>query len=176
MSFVAAKTDHPETRELMAYGKIIISLAQGHGGLGWAMYDSLFRQQVAAGAEPAQTQLNASLMAATVLSASNEPHLRPCLRYQATDHSSHECALASIDNTLPSSRPPLVNRSSATFRPYQQQEEACRRFNRGSCSAASCKYEHRCASCQNLDHGSHECPRRASKSLENAPPSAKPRL
>ena len=42
MSLVAAQTDHQETTELMAYGKTMISLAQGHGSLGWATYDSLF--------------------------------------------------------------------------------------------------------------------------------------
>ena len=34
MVFVTAKFDSPETRELMAYGKIIIALAQRHGSLG----------------------------------------------------------------------------------------------------------------------------------------------
>ena len=178
MSFVAAKSDHRETRELMAYGKIIISLAQGHGGLGWATYDSLFRQQVAAGAEPAWTQLNASLMAATVLGAGNEPQPRPCFRCQATDHSAQECALASIDNTPPPSRSSWTNRSSARYRPYNQQEEICCRFNRGTCSAASCKYEHRCATCQKAGHGSHECSRRPLKPAmaENVQPAlTKPR-
>ena len=34
MAFIAAKVDSGETRELMAYIKIVISLAQTHGGLG----------------------------------------------------------------------------------------------------------------------------------------------
>ena len=103
MAFVAAKTECPETRELMAYGKIVISLAQKHGGLGWAMYDTLFRQQVAAGADSTWSQLNPSLMAATVLGASNESSPLPCTRCQASDHLTSECALASLD---PSRSPP----------------------------------------------------------------------
>ena len=50
----------------MAYSKIIISLAQKHGGLGWATYDTMFWQQVVTGAELLWSQLNLSLMVATV--------------------------------------------------------------------------------------------------------------
>ena len=84
MAFVAAKVESPETRELMAYGKIIISLVQRHGGLGWATYDTLFGQQVAAGAEAAWSQLNPSV-----------PHGRHSTRgHRRAVHKSQECALA----------------------------------------------------------------------------------
>ena len=43
-AFVTAKVNNTETRKLMAYGKIIISLVQEHGSLGWAAYDKMFRQ------------------------------------------------------------------------------------------------------------------------------------
>ena len=52
MAFVATKVNRLETRELITYGKIIVSLAQRHGGVGWATYDTMFRQQAAAGADP----------------------------------------------------------------------------------------------------------------------------
>ena len=44
MTFVAAKVNCSETRELMAYEKIIVFLAQRHGGVVWATYDTMFRQ------------------------------------------------------------------------------------------------------------------------------------
>ena len=159
MAFVAAKVDSPETRELMAYGKIIIALAQRHGGLGWAAYDALFRQQVAAGAEAAWSQLNPSLMAATVLGAAGEQSPRPCSHCRASDHKSQECALAPLDPN----QAPNAARSAARYRPYRQQEEVCRQFNRGTCTASLCKFEHICSSCQRPGHGSHECRRVSAK-------------
>ena len=50
LAFVAAKVDNKETRELIAYGQIILLLARKHGGLGWTIYDNQLRQMVAAGA------------------------------------------------------------------------------------------------------------------------------
>ena len=44
LSLVAAKISHQETRDLLAYGQIIIELARKHTGMGWYAYDSLFRQ------------------------------------------------------------------------------------------------------------------------------------
>ena len=169
MAFVAAKVDNPETRELMAYGKIIISLAQKHGGLGWATYDTMFRQQAAAGADAKWSQLNPSLMAATVLSTGGEQSPRPCTHCHAADHKSHECALTSLDPT----QAPSGSRSAARFRPYQHHEELGRWFNRRTCSAASCKFEHSCSSCLKPGHGSHECRQAVSKptgSDANPPP------
>ena len=97
MAFVAAKVNCTETRELMAYGKIIVSLAQQHGGVGWATYDTMFRQQAAAGADSRWSLLNPSLMAATVLGAGSEQSPCPCPHCQASDHRPQECTLASLD-------------------------------------------------------------------------------
>ena len=85
MAFVTAKVDSPETRELMAYGKII-ELPQRHCGLGWATYDTLFRQQVAAGAEATWSQLNPSLMAATALGVTGEQSPCPCSHCRASNY------------------------------------------------------------------------------------------
>ena len=76
MSFVAAKVNCSVARELMAYGKIIVHLAQRHGGLGWVTYDTVFKQQAAAGADSRWSMLNPSLMAGTVLGARSEQS--PC--------------------------------------------------------------------------------------------------
>ena len=78
LSFVAAKVNHAETRELMAYGQIVLQLARRHGGLGWIAYDSQFRQQAAAGSVASWSELNPSLMAATVLNAGGDAGGRGC--------------------------------------------------------------------------------------------------
>ena len=169
MAFVAAKVESPETKELMTYEKIIMSLVQRNGGLGWATYDTLFRQQVAAGAEAAWSQLNLSLMAATVLGATGEqspPTMLPlpCIRSQIQGMS-----FVPLDPNQAS----LAARSSALFHLYRQQEEVCHCFNRGTYMASPCKFEHICSSCQKLGHGSHECrgvPARPAGSESNPPP------
>ena len=50
LAYMAARVDHEETRQLAAYGQIVIHLAHKHGGRGWLANDSAFRQQAAAGA------------------------------------------------------------------------------------------------------------------------------
>ena len=64
MLFVAAKVDSEETRQLMAYGQIIIMLATKHGGLGWHFYDAHFRQLVSAGQHLPWAEINPSIMLA----------------------------------------------------------------------------------------------------------------
>ena len=49
LGFIAAKVEVPEARELAAYGQLVIHMARKHGGRGWLAYDTLFRQQRAAG-------------------------------------------------------------------------------------------------------------------------------
>ena len=48
-AFVASKVESPETRELMAYGQIILMLARKHGCMVWKTYDTHFRQLMGAG-------------------------------------------------------------------------------------------------------------------------------
>ena len=99
LSFVAAKVEHKETRDLLAYGQIIIELARKHAGSGWGTYDSLFRQLVNAGADLMWTDLNASLMAATFLSARAATEGgRMCPLCMASDHLAQDCALASLES------------------------------------------------------------------------------
>ena len=49
LCFVAARSEDSVTRDLMAYGLIVLHLARKHGGWGWLLYDAAFRQQMAAG-------------------------------------------------------------------------------------------------------------------------------
>ena len=142
MAFVAARSNQAETRELLAYGMLILQLARKHGGLGWVAYDSQFRQQAAAGAPTPWSELNLSLMAATVFNGGGEASVQACSLCLASDHSAPECALASLDSSRPPSKLPASSRTSARPKPYCIQEEVCRRFNRGICSSPSCRFEH----------------------------------
>ena len=155
MAFVNANVKSLETRELMAYKKIIISLVQRHayGGLGWATYDTLIKQQVATGAEAAWSQLNPSLMTATVLGAAGEQSPRPCSHCRALDHNSQEYALV----PLGPHQALLAARWSAQFHPYRQQEEVCHHFNCGTCMASTGKFDHIRSLCQKPGHESHKC-------------------
>ena len=77
--FIAASSDDIYIQQLSAYGQIVIHLAQKHGGSGWLAYDRLFRQQKAAGSTVPWSDLNSSLMAATVLGLSPSRPGRSCL-------------------------------------------------------------------------------------------------
>ena len=140
LAFVAAKVNCKETRDLMAYGQIVLMLARKHGGMGWKSYDTHFRQLVGAGHHLPWTELNPSMMAANVLQAMGQV----CSLCQAHDHRREECALAP-----PSERRP---------RPYRIHDEVCRRFNRVTgCSTSRCRFEHKCLNCGSPDHGASNC-------------------
>ena len=165
LSFMAVKANHDPTRELVAYALIIIQLARKHGGRGWLSYDSIFRQQLAAGAINKWSELNPSLMAATVLQSAtpghNDSFSRVCSICFGHDHTKADCALAPLESksrpgtpaSLPSIRP----------RPYRLPDEICRRFNRGLCNSHSCRYEHTCTNCLQKDHGASSCPSKDAK-------------
>ena len=175
MAFAAARSDVSETRDLLAYGQLILLLARKHGGLGWVAYDHQFRQQAAAGSSAPWSELNLSLMAATVFSTGGETPTRACSLCFAADHSARDCALASLEVDKAAPRPSASNRSATRPKPYRTREEVCRRFNRGTCTSTSCKFEHSCSACQQPGHGSHECRKAASKGVTQDPSAQAPR-
>ena len=157
---MAAKTDSQDTRNLAAYGQIIIHLARKHGGMGWRQYDNQFRQQVAAGASLSWANLNPSLMAATVLGASGDGTGRVCSLCLATDHIRSDCALNMDSAKSVRSHTQVVSHAnSQRFRPYYrgQADNICYRFNRGTCNQNPCKYSHMCTACSKPGHGAFEC-------------------
>ena len=124
-----------------------------------AIYDRQFCHHRAAGAALPWTEINASLMAATVLSHAGDRPCQSCPLCFGVDYSREECALAS-QQTL-SLRP--VNESSPpTSRvvrrptPYSAgNDNICRRFNRGHCGSNPCKFENTCSNCFRLGHLQH---------------------
>ena len=86
-----------------------ISLSHDNGCLRWATSDTLFRQQVATGAEAAVSQLNPSLTAGTVLGhqASSHPaqtpdagHLTTIPRSMAFQPRSHQAVLGAFCQSI----------------------------------------------------------------------------
>ena len=155
MGFVAASTPDKNIRDLMAYGQIILHLARAHAGPGWLAYDRRFRQQRAAGLPLLWTEIDASLMSATVLSMS-QGRAQPCPLCWAWDHERSECALLAL-HPQPQEPP---RPSKARPRPYPVKvPEPCRRFNNGICpnSAERCTYTHCCDNCLKVGHVAKDC-------------------
>ena len=121
--FVAARSEDSVTRDLMAYGLIVLHLARKHGGRGWLLYDAAFRQQMAVGSLLAWTDLNASMMASTVLSAADPVGGHFCPLCQAVDHTRAESALAQLE-------PQAVKEPIREYRPKPYCRGECHRFNR----------------------------------------------
>ena len=95
MYFLAASTSRPQ---LSAYGQLVIHLSQKHGGQGWLAYNSLFRQQKAAGSSLQWNELNTPLMASTVWAQSDVTY--SCSLCAGSDHSQTSCALAVLSPLL----------------------------------------------------------------------------
>ena len=124
-------------RELLAYAQIIIQLARSHGGgKGWIAYDWRFRQQVAAGMPLCWSEINPSLLSATVLGSAPAPGCRNCPLCLSWDHGRDECALGSLNTG--GAKP---KKTSGRYRPYSVPGGFCRRFNAGSCpnTTESCR-------------------------------------
>ena len=151
----------------MAYGQIIIDLAQKHPDLHWRTYDSLFRQQLNAGGPFGWNELNPSLMAAAVLGsqrAGEGCHVRSlCM---AADHLSSERVLSSLELNLKAPTYPLGPIRAAVYCksqtiPYSPPKaysgEPCRRFNHSTCSIHPCKYDHICNDCFKEGHCALDC-------------------
>ena len=105
--------------EVMAYGKMIIREAGRHVGEGWKVYDTLFRQMVAADKTIPWSKLNPTLYATTFLSL-RDPHGQgvQCPICMELDHREADC-------TIP--RQPFPAKRSRTT-------QICRAFNFASCS------------------------------------------
>ena len=164
LAFMAAKTDHEETRCLAAYGMIVLQLVRKHDGSGWLLYDKQFRLQQAAGACFPWVEINPSLPAVTVLGQATNRVCRPCNLCLAPDHTREDCALASLEHQRPSQLlsaphpPPHSLRSTQRPVPYRT-TGLCYRFNsHGGCHSSSCRFDHICSGCFLPGHSEASCP------------------
>ena len=184
--FMATRIDHQETRELAAYGSIVLQLASKHPG-GWRSYDRQFRQQKAAGATLPWAELNPSLMAATVLGQGSGVS-RSCSLCLGCDHMKEDCALSALElakqGVVPQVQRPHLGRQARRPAPYvpPMGSRVCYRYNKGTCFAARCRFEHFCSNCGKTGHPATSCPepsrsgeREAKSSPLQRPPSGRNR-
>ena len=129
-SFIAAKVNHPETKQLVAYAQIVIDLARKHPGAGWLTYDSLFRQQLNARASFQWHKVNPSswLPQFSVLSSRNAEGSRVCTPCTASNHSDTDYALASLEAPKTPLRPLISTSTQPPFKtnaiaPYQRLQQ-----------------------------------------------------
>ena len=165
----------------MTYTRLVLHLAQKHGGTGWLDYDHTFRAQAAATPTTPWNAINPSLMASAVLNSTSSGTF--CHLCQEVDHMASECALEALDpgaslssvaghqhRIAPQQQP--AKRSNRGPSPHDPSVEVCRRFNRAQCpDPALCRYRHICSTpeCKRSSHGAVSCPLRAE-------PPAKPSL
>ena len=120
MAYVALRTTDPNTKRMLAYGRLIIQVAQ-HTGLGWLEYDRIFRQQAAIGPDLEWNKLHKDIQGSTVfLQSSGRSSM--CPHSFGYDHKPEQCALLyfqppSLPTNVPSSLRPFPCRVQTTKRP-----------------------------------------------------------
>ena len=155
----------------------LLSQEPGPAREGWKVYDTLFRQMVAADKTTPWSKLNPTLYATTFLSM-RDPHGQgaQCPICMESDHREADCALAS-DHTKGSSssyqgisttpRQPFPAKRSRTTR-------ICWAFNFASCSGPpECIYRHTCLRCRKGPHLISECPEPPPQGEDDHPPAPK---
>ena len=175
--YMAVRCPDNQTRDMLTYTRLVLHLAQKHGGSGWLDYDKTFRLQAASNPSLRWNVINPSLMASAVLSAFSSGTF--CPHCQEVDHKPGDCALASLDFQARQklSAPTPLRQRSQRPNPYDASVEVCRRFNRGVCNDnVNCKFRHICniPECKRVGHGAYCCPLRSTEILPTLAPS-KPR-
>ena len=154
--YLAARVDHQHTRELAAYAVTVIDLARAHGGQGWRLYDTRFRQQKAAGGLFPWSEINSSIMANTIFPLMGSSQGQACELCFTAGHTKHECALYSMELQ----KKPQQDRSTS-YKPTPPQSYGrppiCKRFNRNLCYAPQCRFDHICSHCKKPGHPASEC-------------------
>ena len=154
LGYMAILTSDQQTRDQLAYARLIIREAQRHGGNGWLDYDRAFRQQLAADPSRRWKNLEPRLQAATMYGqAAAQPTF--CTLCRGTDHTRPQCALTYLyPQPL---RPPPQQRQAGSR--VNQGAEICRSWNRGTCIfPGRCWYRHVCLRCH-LPHRARDCPK-----------------
>ena len=160
LAYVALRTSDPNTEHMLAYGRLIIQVAQQHQGLGWLEYDRVFRQQAAIRPSLEWNKLHTDIQGATILSqAPGRASMCPyCFEY---DHKPEQCALLYFQS-------PSAPAVSSSYRPPARRVQVskspetllriCASWNHGRCSFPNnCSFRHVCAICQNR-HMARQCP------------------
>ena len=120
--------------------------AMCHGGSGWLEYDRAARQQCAIDPAKPWNVLDPGLHSSFILSWSSAAAVKCCSACQGVNHTTSQCALASIE--------PAVQQ--AGVEPHHR-GYICASWNKGVCSfPGTCSYRHVCSICFGT-HKAREC-------------------
>ena len=98
MAYVAIHSTDPLTRDILAYGCLLIRESQRHGGNGWLDYDRVFRQQVAIDALLRWNTLHPGIQASTLVTNAPGPGAF-CTLCRENDHGVHCLTSTSLHST-----------------------------------------------------------------------------
>jgi hypothetical protein len=178
MAYAALLCPDQETRDRLAYARLIIREAQRHGGQGWLDYDRVFRQQAAIDPTIRWNVIHPAIQASTLFGAPHPsggpqgPAVQAgtfCTLCRGVDHPAASCALAYLQPQTPgnptsSQVPPRPPRKRAMVASHS----LCISWNRGRCLyPGSCTFRHICSVCFQL-HPAIDCPNKANKGVHNA--------
>ena len=145
--FLAVRSGDPQTRDLLAYCRLLIREALRHGGNGWQEYDRSFRRQAAIDPSMQWNTLQPGLQAATLVGSGGTPGVY-CHICREPDHAVTHCALATVQQPVlplttpvPAPMPTMSHRASGPWtaprrisRPPRRPESLlgiCASWNRG---------------------------------------------
>ena len=156
--------------ELMAYLATIVRVSQDYTGLAWVRYDAAFRRQAALTGNTRWSVINSTLY--TMCFTGMATATKRCELCFATTHTERECAqrgdpdpdvrdrLKAIEAAVLALTNGQQDRPKVAPNSTRPANEACRKWNAGSCAYPRCRYNHTCSNC----HGSHpavKCPSRS---------------
>lgn len=169
LAYAAIQCPDERTRDILAYGRLIVREAQklGFGGMSWIDYDRVFRQQAAIDPTLQWNTLHPGIQASTLVGT---PMGAPtfCTLCRGVDHKANGCALAYLQQPPPQATT-LVTSSAAVTRRSQSQGSRttprrratsfsiCSSWNSGRCIfPGTCTFRHVCSICYR-DHRAAEC-------------------
>ena len=157
LTYVAVRTSDPAARDMLAYGRLIAREALRHGGRGWQEYDRTFRRQRELDPTLPWNTLLPDLQATTIL-GQRKGGGTFCTLCRGSDHTNQLCALASLQQQVPPSGPPLEPSQRYPRRYPSQPGPICTSWNNGACAyPGRCNFRHVCATCS-LAHRARDCP------------------
>ena len=185
LAYTAIRAPDQDTRDRLAYARLLIQEAQRHGSTGWLDYDRVFRQQVAFDDSMRWNTLHPGIQAATLFGRAQGPGTF-CTLCREPDHGKESCALTyfqqpsslaapTLVSTGPSQRPRGLPRRRSE-RDHFGTAAICRSWNSGACVFPSnCNYQHVCSICYQR-HKARDCPAAARGSeVQGASPRRSPR-
>ena len=156
LAYVAMRAPDQETRNFLAYARLLIREAGRHGGSAWIDYDRVFRQQAALDHTLQWNTLHPGIQAATLIGRGGS-RAALCTLCREPDHPAEQCALTYLQQPVAQVTTPTATRSRPRFR--QRPVVICKSFNRGQCiRPETCNYEHECTECHSKEHGARDCP------------------